>query len=479
MSCVNGNSTFVLRMVSVLVGWMSFSYAFGMSIGADTRVNNKDTLPKQKTEIVALKNNLAYDAILTPNLQLEFRLTDQWSIEAGVGFNPFPIKDTKFPKWRHVSVSVAPRYWFCHVFNRGFFSFNAAYAHYNVAGNAWPVSWMYKQVKDHRYQGDAVMVGESFGWHFPISPHFSIELEAGIDVGYTWYKEYECKHCGKQTARSGHWFVLPKIGVNIVVPLGGDELSLARRCDCEKLDQAPEEPVDTIVEEEPEERIGASRLTVPLGFAVLPVVAKVEPFEVEVDHMQQLRSRLLRSEEEYEPYNQTMAMSADPRNTFIYFDVNVTKMDRSFIENDKLMDSIMTIIGDAVSDSLIRITHIQIVGYASFDGRVSYNNRLAGSRAQTIKDYIKSLYPSLPDSVFSVCNGGESWAELRYHLSHVEFEGRDEVFRIMDTEPDPDKREMLIKKLHGGATYRYMRDELKRILRNLGCITVFCEPVYD
>jgi hypothetical protein len=49
----------------------------------------------------------------------------------------------------------------------------------------------------------------------------------------------------------------------------------------------------------------------------------------------------------------------------------------------------------------------------------------------------------------------------------------------MDTEPDPDKREMLIKKLHGGATYRYMRDELKRILRNLGCITVFCEPVYD
>ena len=116
------------------------------------------------------------------------------------------------------------------------------------------------------------------------------------------------------------------------------------------------------------------------------------------------------------------------------------------------------------------------MGYASFDGRKAYNVRLAGSRAQTIKEYMQSVYP-LPDDVFEVCNGGESWAELRYGLSQVEFEGRDEVLHIIDTEPDADQREILIKKLHGGATYRYMRDELKHILRNLGCITIYCENV--
>ena len=83
----------------------------------------------------------------------------------------------------------------------------------------------------------------------------------------------------------------------------------------------------------------------------------------------------------------------------------------------------------------------------------------------------------LPDSIFEVANGGESWAELYYQLEKVDFEGRDEVLMIIDTEPDPDQREVLIKKLYEGRTYRYMRDELKHILRNLGCITIFIEKV--
>lgn len=447
-----------------------------------------DTISKEssKREVVALKNNLAYDAILTPNLQLEIRLTPKWSLELGAGFNPFPLDDTKFPKWRHLSAWIAPRYWFCHVFNRGFLSFNAAYAHYNVAGNAWPVAWMYPQVKENRYQGDAVMGGLSYGWHFPISPHFSIELEGGVDAGYTWYDQFECKHCGNKKDHGGRWLVLPKLGVNISIPLGGDELSLAKRCDCEKLDQkeeVPEEvqdtvvaapvPVDTVEEFDP--FIPATRLKMPMSYPKR-VMAFVPYFEPKTDNMHRLRSRLLRSEEEYEPYDINTPLSADPRNVFIFFDVNVTKMDRSFIQNDMLMDSIMRILGDVQADSLIRISRIQIVGFASFDGRQSYNERLAGSRAKTIKEYMQSVYP-IPDSVFTVCNGGESWAELRYQLAKVDFEGKDEVLQIIDTEPDPDKREVLIKKLHGGQTYIYMRDELKHILRNLGCITVYCENV--
>lgn len=461
---INGRLAGLTVMLFVLSSFSNFC-------AQETSANAPDSITdgKTKTEWVALKNNLLYDAIATPNLQMEFRLTRQWSLEIGAGFNPFPLDDTKFPKWRHIEAHIAPRYWFCHVFNRDFLSFNVAYAHYNVAGGMYPIGWMYRQVLDNRYEGDALMAGMSYGWHFAISPHFSIELEAGVDAGYSWYRRYECKHCGEKTDQGGRWMVLPKLGVNLVVPLGGDESSLARRCDCEKVEEKPEEP---------ESRDGEFilPLTVPLAFAVPTIVPFVPPFEVEGDRMLRLRSALLRDEMEYETYDQSMALSADPRNVFVYFDVNVTKMDRSFIENDKLMDSIMLILGDAVADTTIRIRHIQIVGFASFDGRLSYNERLAASRAETIKAYMQSLYP-LPDSVFAVCNGGESWAELRYQLEKVQFEGRDEVFRIMDTEPDLDKREKLIKQLHAGATYRYMRDELKRILRNLGCITIYCETV--
>lgn len=444
-----------------------------------------------RVEIVALKNNLLYDAAATPNLELEFRLTDKWSIEFGAGFNPFPLDDAKFPKWRHVSAWIAPRYWFCHVFNRGFLSFNAAYAHYNVAGNAYPIAWMYPQIKENRYQGDAIMGGLSYGWHFAISPHFSIELEGGVDAGYSWYKQFECKHCGTQKDQGGRWLVLPKLGVNLSIPLGGDKLSLAKRCDCEKLEEAPDtlitqntpitpidsvepepEPMDSLDPYMPVPRLAAPRMTPQKRKAFVPY------FIPKIDNMQRLRSRLLRSEEEYEEYDSSMALSADPRNVFLFFEVNVTKMDRSFIQNDMLMDSIMNILGSVKDDPMIRISHIRIVGFASFDGRLSYNERLAGDRAKTIKEYMQSVY-ALPDSVFAVCNGGESWAELKYGLQKVEFEGRDEVFEIMETEPDPDMREKKIKALHNGDTYRYMRDELRHILRNLGCITIFIEPVDD
>jgi len=203
-------------------------------------------------------------------------------------------------------------------------------------------------------------------------------------------------------------------------------------------------------------------------------MARVPYFEPKVDQMQRLRNRLLRDAEEYEPYTTDMALSADPRNVFLFFDVNVTKMDRSFIKNDMLMDSIMHILGDALADSTIRIAHIQIVGFASFDGKQAYNVRLAGERARTIKEYMQSVY-ALPDSVFAVCNGGESWAELAYQLQQVDFVGKDEVLATIRHVEDADKRERLIKQFNDGQTYRYMRDELKHILRNLGCITIFIE----
>jgi hypothetical protein len=267
--------------------------------------------------------------------------------------------------------------------------------------------------------------------------------------------------------------VLPKIGLNISVPLGGDDESLARRCDCELLEEAPDTttaPVDTI---EREPWIKAERLRGRM-IRPIPVMAYVPYFEPKVDQMQRLRNRLLRDAEEYEPYTTDMALSADPRNVFLFFDVNVTKMDRSFIQNDMLMDSIMNILGSVKEDPTIRIAHIQIVGFASFDGKQAYNVRLAGERARTIKEYMQSVY-ALPDSVFAVCNGGESWAELAYQLNKVTFDGKDEVLAIIQYEADLDKREKLIKQLDGGDTYRYMRDELKHILRNLGCITIYIE----
>ena len=443
----------------------------------DTIMPEKPNYDSARSEIVAIKNNLLYDAAATPNLELEFRLHDHWTLAFGVGFNPFPLKDETFPKWRHFAVWVAPRYWFCKSFNRGFVSANIAYAHYNVAGNAYPVSWMYPKVKENRYQGDALMFGVSGGWHFPITKWFSIELEAGVDAGHTWYNQYECKHCGKpqNEERLKAWFALPKVGVNLVFPLLSDDLGYAKRCDCEKLEEPELIPMtDTILT-----LVRDTMIPEPVFDTVILVTRDTilpEPktgIDTNSEAMRKLRAGVFRDDSEYVPYTADMALNADPRNVFLHFETNVTALDRNFIENAKTLDSIAYLIGDALADSTLEITHIQIVGFASFDGRKPYNEKLAAGRAAAMKEFLQGRYPELQDSIFAVCNGGESWAELRYLFSQDSFAEREEVLDIIDNEPDYDKREQKIKKMYGGDTYRYIRKQYKVQLRNLGCITVY------
>lgn len=46
---------------------------------------------------VALKNNLAYDALKTPNLSLEFSMGRKWTFDTQVGMNFFFIRKTLLP----------------------------------------------------------------------------------------------------------------------------------------------------------------------------------------------------------------------------------------------------------------------------------------------------------------------------------------------------------------------------------------------
>ena len=173
--------------------------------------------------VVALKNNLLYDAILTPNLTFEVKLAKRWTLQVEGGFNPFPLDDTKEHKWRHFLVDLEAKYWFCEAFHRDFIGVNVAYSHYNVAKGWYPVGWIYPAVKQYRFQGDAVMAGVSYGWSFPVSKHVAFELEAGVDAGYTWYNKYECPHCGAMIAQERKWFAVPKAGVNISILLPGED----------------------------------------------------------------------------------------------------------------------------------------------------------------------------------------------------------------------------------------------------------------
>ena len=508
-----------------------------------TRTESDTAVVESEPSYVALKNNLLYDAIATPNLQAEFRLDDHFTLQLGAGFNPFPLDDKVIPKWRHVEVEIAPRYWFCEAFTRDFLSMNMGYVHYNVAGGKYPIGWMYKDVQTNRFQGDALLLGASYGWHFALSPHFSIELEAGVDAGITWYQKYECVHCGKQLGNREHgWFALPRLGVNLVVLLGGNREGFEERCDCGKeleddRNQISEISRDTIVEsrdtivvskdtivvrqeqEEPvEETIIESLIaatdtvvnyaqqqpttaadTVDVRTQIQEVRSRILELErayketpsdsvqdiittlvarqeelAHLDQMSRLKEAILRPIEEFEPYDPEAKVTKEPNSIFMHFDVNITDVDRTYIHNDELMDSIMNVIAEAMADTTIEIKLIKIVGMASFDGSLKGNIRLAGSRGEALKEYIQERF-HFGDELFRVYNGGECWSELRWYLEREEFEGKADILCMIDQVLDYDLRERFIKRHNAGRTYEYMRTHFRRYLRNLGTITVYYE----
>ena len=81
--------------------------------------------------------------------------------------------------------------------------------------------------------------------------------------------------------------------------------------------------------------------------------------------------------------------------------------------------------------------------------------------------------------MFDVANGGEAWTELRSQIEDLQFDGRDEMLRIIDTEADVNKRELKLKTLQGGKAYRYLRDKVLADQRNSGYLRIYYDYVPD
>ena len=196
-------------------------------------------IPRSSAQTLALRTNLLYDATLSPNLGVEVRLDSTWSAGINVGFNAWDIDKEKNKKWRHLLVSPNVRHYFGHkrdslcvygyakdgaygilrdsVVTRRmqYFEGNIIYSHYNV-GNAKIPFGLYSAIKDRRLQGDLLALGAKYGYAWILARDWRIEAEAGVAVGYAWFKEYDCDHCGTYYGKGDRIFLLPQLGINVV-----------------------------------------------------------------------------------------------------------------------------------------------------------------------------------------------------------------------------------------------------------------------
>jgi len=172
---------------------------------------------------LTLSNNLLYDAMLTPNLNIGYATdsTSHWSYGITVGFNPWPRGNLTKHKWRHLLLSPGVRYWTDSLKVGHFFGANAIYSHFNAGYTDF---FIYKGVKSERRQGDLVALGAFYGYSWRLGRRWTMEAFGGLAVGYAWYDRFvldEHGDCWLPQGDGNSVFLLPQLGLNIVytIPL--------------------------------------------------------------------------------------------------------------------------------------------------------------------------------------------------------------------------------------------------------------------
>ncbi|MDL2319580.1 DUF3575 domain-containing protein [Alistipes sp. OttesenSCG-928-B03] len=168
---------------------------------------------------VAVKTNTLYWATTTPNLQLEFGLGRQTTLEVGGTYNPFVLNswtknDVKFEKkLKHWMVQPEFRWWTCERFNRGFWGIHALGGVFNASGIKMPFG-IWERLENNRFEGWMVGGGVSYGYSWYLAPHWNLEATIGAGYIYLDMKRFECGECGQELGKeTKHYFGPTKFGL--------------------------------------------------------------------------------------------------------------------------------------------------------------------------------------------------------------------------------------------------------------------------
>lgn len=176
---------------------------------------------------VALKTNVAMDAIALPNVGAEVGLAKKWSLDVPVYYAPWKSylwkkDDSKFMKLFMVQPEI--RYWLCDKFNGHFFGIHGMGGAYHTAGLDNPPLWINSPLdelsadgKPLRHKGEFWGAGISYGYQYIIGRHWSIEGTIGIGYVRVTDKRWECVDCGDYDGKKMHNYFGPtRAALNLI-----------------------------------------------------------------------------------------------------------------------------------------------------------------------------------------------------------------------------------------------------------------------
>ena len=170
-------------------------------------------------QTVGVKSNLLYLATTTPNLGVDFRMADHWSMSLHGSYNPF-----LFPQWTdeegnaynpkiiHWGVMPELKYWFCKTYERSFIGLHGIYGQFNIGGIPF-----IDQLRSVRYHGQIYGGGLSYGYHFAIGSRWGLELSLGAGYLRMQYDRCDAYVCGDTQGQYTRDYIGPtKAAISLV-----------------------------------------------------------------------------------------------------------------------------------------------------------------------------------------------------------------------------------------------------------------------
>lgn len=160
----------------------------------------------------------------------------------------------------------------------------------------------------------------------------------------------------------------------------------------------------------------------------------------------------------------------------LHFKVGSHAIDREMPGNREVMEAILKAFDLIEADPNATLRKVMVAGYASPEGSLAFNTRLAQKRAESVRDFILANMKKGDASVFELYNGREDWDRLRDRVASSFMAERDQVLAIIDAYTmEEEIRKTRLKQLNAGVPYRYMLENFYPELRNAGYVQVYYE----
>lgn len=165
----------------------------------------------------------------------------------------------------------------------------------------------------------------------------------------------------------------------------------------------------------------------------------------------------------------------------IIFKVSKIEIDSSVFNNEVTFGKILSAVDKIYSNPKFKVDQIEIAGYASPEGRPSFNKWLGENRAKALIDYIIDNRPqyNLTQDNFRLRNGEENWAGFRRHLLASTIEEKDQVLEIIDSDLQDEEKKLKIKAIDNGKVWKKALDEIYPHLRCARYLAVYYDSTQD